>query len=218
MKWIFLSHELNQKTPSYGGRNGFEILENREINGDSSSRAQTWKFPNHLGTHVDFPAHFLKEGKTLSDYHASGFIFRKVGLMEVKVEDGHLIEPTHLTWPKEMAAMDLLLIKTGFESRRHLPEYVFQGPGLHPDTCSELRKSAPALRGIGFDFISLTSFQHREAGREAHRILLGGQGMFIVEDMCLGTIDRTPEVVILSPLRVTEADGSPATVFAQVGI
>ena len=28
-------------------------------------------FPNHSGTHIDFPCHFDKDGKNLNDYPAS---------------------------------------------------------------------------------------------------------------------------------------------------
>ena len=68
---------------------------------------------------------------------------------------------------------DLLLIKTGFAIFRNSNDplerekYVSQGPGISPEIGNWLRKFRN-VRAIGFDFISLTSYQHREIGRRAH--------------------------------------------------
>lgn len=215
MTWVFLSHELDTKTPAYGGGRGLKVLKSQKISRTHTSRSQRWELGNHLGTHMDFPAHFVPRGKNLSAYSAPAFIFNRVALCEVQVRPSQLILPRHLVWPSRWTRAELLLIKTGFEKFRGSEKYILRGPGLHPDTCNEIRKRAPHLRAIGFDFISLTAFAHREEGREAHRILLGQNGLFILEDMSLAHLKRAPKQAVVAPLRVRGTDGAPITVFAK---
>jgi len=220
MSWMFLSHELDENTPGYGGGEAFVALEKKQISEGSSSRKQVWKFNNHVGTHVDFPAHFDPNGKDLSEYGPGEFIFERVAFVSAPVGPDHLIMPTDLKMSGDMKLTELLLIKTGFENKRTTKDYVMNGPGLHPDTCRWVRDSMPELRAIGFDFISLTAFQHREAGREAHRVLLTKQGtrdgIWIIEDMKLGALKSAPSQVLVAPLLVKGADGSQVSVFAKM--
>ncbi|MES2963072.1 MAG: D-sedoheptulose 7-phosphate isomerase [Bdellovibrionota bacterium] len=201
-----MSHELEESTPAYGNGEGFLVLEKKEMGGQASSRKQIWKFNNHVGTHMDFPAHFDEEGKNLSQYKADDFFFEKVAFVEAPVSADHLILPQDLKLGSESKNAELLLIKTGFEARRKTDGYVLHGPGLHPETCQWLRTTMPNLRAIGFDFISLTAYQHREAGREAHRVLLKKQGakdgIWIIEDMKLSPMKSSPAHVLVAPLQV----------------
>jgi len=73
---------------------------------------------------------------------------------------------------------------------------------------------------MGFDAISLTSFQHRELGREAHRAFLcphkTHNPILIIEDMHLEKLTHTPASVICGPLMLKDADGVPVTVIAEI--
>ena len=67
------------------------------------------------------------------------------------------------------------------------------------------------------DFISLTSYQNREIGREAHKNFLGGNNpILLVEDMDLSKIENTPRKLICVPILVHGLDGSPVTIIAEV--
>jgi kynurenine formamidase len=73
---------------------------------------------------------------------------------------------------------------------------------------------------VGFDFISLTSWKFRDAGRQAHRVFLDPDGtgspLWILEDLSLEKIDKKIGQVIVSPLFVKNGNGSPITVFAEI--
>ena len=75
------------------------------------------------------------------------------------------------------------------------------------------------MRAIGFDFISLTAYQHREIGREAHRAFLAKYRdkppIRIIEDMALAALSKAPSEVTVLPLFVRGADGAPVTVLAR---
>jgi len=67
------------------------------------------------------------------------------------------------------------------------------------------------------DLISVTSREHREEGRAAHRAFLdpAGEGnpVLLIEDMALAHVRGALRAVCVSPLRVRDADGGPCTVF-----
>jgi kynurenine formamidase len=71
----------------------------------------------------------------------------------------------------------------------------------------------------GLDSISLSSFTHRETGHEAHKAFLDHPNpILLLEDMDLSAIDNSVKLkqVIVSPLRVEDADGTLCTVFANI--
>jgi len=114
---------------------------------------------------------------------------------------------------------DLLIIKTGFSLLRQEEAYWKNNPGFAPELAAFFREHLPHLRMLGFDSISLSSFAHRETGREAHKAFLDHpRPVLLLEDMNLSMVDGRfwLKRVIVSPLRVEDADASPCTVFAEV--
>ena len=78
---------------------------------------------------------------------------------------------------------------------RGTQKYIFDNPGLDRKLASKLKAFLPDLRVIGFDFISLTSWNHREHGRESHRAFLGSDNDFlIIEDMDLTLITENSKI------------------------
>ena len=72
---------------------------------------------------------------------------------------------------------------------------------------------------IGFDSISLTSYQHREIGRKAHQCFLGdgeGEPILIIEDMNLDPLQTKPIKVFSIPMLYEKADGAPTTIVATI--
>ena len=215
-----LSHSLNLNTPSYGNRDKFIINEKTQIEKGDSANSSEWKFTiNHLGTHIDFPSHFYSNGASLSDFEINDFIFQHPQLIDVECFEAKLIEYSDLnTIISENT--DLLLIRTGYEIFRFTDKYWNDNHGLSPEFGMKLRSDFPNVRAIGFDFISLTSWKYRKEGKKAHREFLKGDKknrFFIIEDMALKAIkSKKPKRVIVSPLFVHEANGSPVSVFCEI--
>jgi len=214
-KWIYLSHSLTTQTPAYGGGQGLTIETARSIATGDSSNSVTLKFSNHLGTHVDAPRHFLANGKTVDAYDAADWIFTKVFVVDIPTNEAEIVDMRKL----ENALInckdaDLLLIRTGFESRRCSNNYWAESPGFDPALCAFLTNRLPSLTAIGMDTISITSMKHRDMGRAAHHEFLGA-GVRIFEDMALANspVDNNLKQVIAMPLRFENADGSPCTII-----
>lgn len=211
-----LSHEIIPNGPYYGGKNGFEKTIVASIKKGDSCNQQVWNLNNHTGTHIDCPRHFSLDGKQITDYVANDWLFEKVSFLDLPVGQDALLKPGP-SFESIPIDSDALLIKTGFEQYRGTKLYWNNNPGMSPELGHWLRKERPNLKLIGFDFISITSYQNRALGRVAHKAFLHpdeeSEGLRVIEDMKLSEIDSSPSSMIVSPVLI-EADGSPVTVFS----
>ena len=220
MTFIYLSHVLDESTPAYG--NGPSLKRdagNRMANGDSCN-TEFWHLSNHIGTHIDAPRHFSREGEVLDNYPAAFWCCRKVFLLDASdVMPGEILGPDRLALDTIPTDTELLLIRTGFEKRRSDTVYMMENPGFAPDFADAFRDGFPGLKMIGFDGISLSSFASRTLGREAHRAFLDhDRPILIIEDMALADAPagRGISEVMVCPLRVKKSDAAPCTVIAQI--
>jgi len=214
---IFLSYSLSQETPLYGNGKGIYFAPDKEMIKGDSCNTTNLAFPNHSGTHIDFPYHFSPDGKTSNDYPASYWQFDLVELIDLsgKVDDGQIIGPELFT-DLENLATDLLLIKTGYSAWRGTDRYTLTPPGLSANLAPFFREKYPKLRCVGMDLISVSSYNNREEGRKAHHAFLNpdkGEPILLIEDMKLDTNDHFNKVIV-APLLIDNADGSPCTIIA----
>ncbi len=222
--WLYLNHVLSETTPLYGGKGGVRIARVRSIvKGDTSNESEL-VLQAHSGTHMDAPRHFDAAGATLDSYAPDFWHATRPCLIEAPCEPGTVLDRSGLgtaldAVPKDC---DLLLLRTGAERWRSAQPAVYakQGPGVAPDVAHWLRRNRK-LKFLGMDFISVSSFAHREIGRESHRAFLsphesGNPPILLVEDMALARLVRAPQLVWVVPLCYTEADGAPVTVLATV--
>ncbi|MFT6069501.1 MAG: kynurenine formamidase [Bacteriovoracaceae bacterium] len=214
---IFLSHPLSNETIGYGGAKEFNSEYVRCIAEGDTCTQSSWKLSNHIGTHIDVPAHFSISGKTIDQYPASHWVYDKIDLIEIEAAEGELIQPKE--WVETISQeAEILLLRTNFERYRGTEAYWARNPGLSKELGLWLRKNRPNLRTIGFDLISITSYMHRAEGKIAHRAFLSpdeeGVPLTVIEDMKLLGVPENLKTLIVSPLIVAGADGSPVTVIA----
>lgn len=220
MTRIYLSHFLGHDTPFYGGDGRFEIEQLRSMDNGDSCNAVRWSFPNHAGTHVDLPRHFVRDGKCLTDYLPATWFFTKIAIVDISdVMPGSVIGPEMLDNCRAASSTELLLLKTGYGRLRETQTYWRENPIFRPDLADYLRDKFPNIRAIGFDSISVSSWMDRSTGREAHRAFLSGEHpILLIEDMNLLNIDSKTLIsnVTIAPLLVKDADASPCMVVAEV--
>ena len=214
---LFLSYNLSNNAPLYGNGTGIQFSPDKEISKGDSCNTMNLSFPNHSGTHIDFPYHFNPEGKAINDYPASYWQFDHVEMIDLsgKVDDCQIIGPEIFS-SLENSDTDLLLIKTGYGASRGTNRYTITPPGLSANLAPFLRKKFLKLRCIGMDLISVSSYSNREEGRKAHHAFLDpdkGDPILLIEDMKLDT-DGPFNKVIVAPLLIDKADGAPCTVLA----
>ncbi len=172
--WVWLSYVLSADTPAYGGGPGLKVIQEKCIDHGDSCNAVRLAFSNHLGSHVDAPLHFVADGRSVEDYGPGDWFFRRPLLVDMPVEETELVTPSRLeaALPTNRRDTDLLLIRTGFSRCRSEERYWRSGPGFSAELAPWLRQCFPKLSAIALDCISLTSSQHREEGRRAHRAFL----------------------------------------------
>ena len=220
-KIIFLSHPLTSDTPTYGNRDQLKISANSAINTGDTANSSRWVFTNnHIGTHIDVPYHFDQSGRRILDIEPEEWIFKYVALVDIPCRSARLIEPRHFANINIESNVELLLIRTGFEKFRGEKRFWNANPGFSPSLPNYFRKTFPALRCIGFDFISITSFKHRVIGKQCHEAFLcpstGEDPILAIEDMSLANAKKSIDWVLVSPLRIEEGNGSPGTVFSSI--
>lgn len=219
-RWVSLSYPLDEKTPSYGDGKGLHRTADKDMTRGDSCNTSTWTFSNHLGTHLDFPRHFVADGRTMDDYALDSFIFSRVGIVDLGELDGGRIISWQDLEPADLSEeIEILLVKTGFCHQRSQSVYWQENPGFSPDLAEYLRKAFPTLRVLGFDSISLSSFSHRELGRLAHKRFLDHQRPILpLEDMDLSMLNTSIRLkqVIVAPWVVCGADAVPCTVLAEI--
>ena len=216
--YVLLSHVLRQDTPSYGNRDKVIIRVNSCIRGGETANSSCLVLSNnHIGTHIDVPRHFSDSGKKTIDYPIGDYVFEKCQLIDLPCDRPKLIGADDLKGLRK--DIELLLIRTGYETKRGEDEYWNNNPGLSPELADYLRKQCPSLRCVGFDFISVTSWQHRAEGKLAHKAFLapenGDREIWAIEDMSLANAPKKIEKVIVAPLLVEDGNGTAVTVIAE---
>jgi len=219
-KWIYLSHLIHPEAPAYGGNQAFFDEPDKQIKKGDSCNTRLWRMSNHMGTHIDFPRHFARDGDTLDSYPAWFWVYNRIALIVMdQVKSGQILSAKDLDFSAVPTDVELLVIKTGFGDFRDDPKYWQSNPGLHPELAPRLRQDFPGIRVIGFDLISLSSFAHRELGRQAHKAFLDHpRPLLLLEDMDLTGVDRNLllQQAVIAPIRVKDADAAPCTVLAEV--
>lgn len=213
----FLSHKIYPLMPAYGlAAEKIDIKQVRSMGTKSSCQIFRFSMNNHCGTHVDCPAHFFAGGKKVADYPAGFWLFRRPQVCRLKARPSQIITEKDLA-VKIDPKTDLLLLRSGWGRLRGKAVYSLRNPGIDPAVGAWLRKKYPLLRAIGIDWISVSSYKHREIGRQAHRRFLDpkdiGHPILIIEDMDLSPGLKGLKEVWLVPLRIGKVDSAPCTVL-----
>ena len=221
MKILKLSYDYSKSIPVYGNsEQKIDILKLKcQNNGDSCNTYQ-FTLQNHWGTHIDCPAHFFTNQKSITDYNDNFWHIENVQLIDASINVDNLITSTKIL--KELkSTTELLFIKTGFCYKREQKEYALENPGLDPDMAKTLRRDFPRLKIIGIDSISASSFLNRPIGRIAHQEYLDenkhGHPILLLEDVNLQKISESSNIleVIISPLFIEGLDSAPVTVWLK---
>ncbi len=220
--YIYLSHTLTTETPSYGNRMAFQIEKVRSMCCGDSTNESIIHMATHMGTHIDFPLHFYKHGQSINDYPASFWFFSHPIFISIepheKIIYQEIVSKLNDINKNELMLCDILIVKTGIGQHRHKEKFWEDNYGFSPELYSFFKSTLPSLKIFGFDNISLSSFQHREVGKEAHlRFLNPASPILILEDMKLDEIetDLPLENIMVSPLRIENCDGAPCLVIGK---
>ena len=181
----------------------------------------------HTGTHVDAPSHF-KPGLASIDMISADRLVSNATLIRAEKTANQLIEQQDLG--DQIRQGDAVVIATGWEKRSGNSNYMSENPGLSKQAARYLVRKK--VKAVAIDCPSI------DAGADtkkfvAHNILLSSN-ILVVENLCnLDKVVRRSSnnstknsntaaaadttftfTIIISPLKLGGATGSPARVFA----
>lgn len=221
MEYLLLSYMINGDSPLYGSTPSIQITPHTRIAKGDSSNTSILSIHSHTGTHVDAPKHFVDDGKSIFEYSLDELVFKHPVVVDCPKDSTALIMPDDLRHASHLLEKgDCLLLRTGFEKFRGEEKYRTHNPGIAPETILWIRREYPNIRCIGIDFISISSFQHREIGRDAHRAAFVeskemGEPLLLVEDLMLDILrDKRISSLVLLPWQVKSLDSAPCNVLA----
>jgi kynurenine formamidase len=164
----------------------------------------------HTGTHIDAPSHFAPGLASIDMVPASTLVSNAV-LIRAKKRTNQLVERGDLAG-EQIRQGDAVVIATGWESRAASGNYMTENPGLSGQAARYLagkKVNAVAIDGPNIDAGSDRKFT-------VHKILLT-RNILIAENLCnVSKISANRFTLVLGPLKLGGATGSPARVLAIV--
>ena len=216
-KRVWLSYIIDKDTPLYGGRvENLNIYKTSSIKNNQIANDTKIETTVHIGTHIDMPYHFYENGQTIDDFSIDFWFFDNPLIIHIKPQ-GYIIEEELINeLDNKDKNSDILIVKTGLCTKRATKDYWEKNYGFSPKIYEYLTYNFPNIRVIGFDSISISSWQNRDLGKVSHKAFLNPKRpIIILEDMDLNNITKDTKLnnIILSPLRIKECDGLPCSVY-----
>lgn len=161
----------------------------------------------HLGTHVDVPLHYIKNGKTTSQIDLSKYCGQAVCIDVPDFPDAGIFDLESVLEKNRdlIQPGDIVILHTGWEKRVGRADY-FDFADFHGNTGQVMESFH--LVGIGFDLPSI------DRSGEAHQSVLS-RDMSIIESL----INLKPLIgkrfyFSAAPLKFDDGDGSPVRAYA----
>lgn len=206
MKIYDVSVPIREGMLVWPGDSGVSIEVLTTVASEKGSKNSRFSFGSHTGTHVDAPNHFV-ENATGVDKIDPQKLYGPCEVLDLTSIDNSEILPSHM----EGAKLDKgarILFKTG--------NYKYLQGSKFPDSYISLSLQAADYlidKGVvlvGTDFLGIE--KRKNPGHPVHTALLK-KGIVIVEGLDLSQVSAGSYTIICMPLRVVDADGSPARVF-----
>lgn len=224
---VDLTHALAATSPAWPGAPHLAVA--LEADYPQGYFARHIALPEHAGTHVDAPAHFVRGGATV-DAIAPAALRAEAVVIDVRAHaaknsdyaatagDLEAWERAHGPIPEHA----LVLLRTGWDARwgdetryRNADaKGVMHFPGFSAGAIAWLVAHRPSFVGVGVDTLSIDP--GADAGFAAHKALLGA-GKYGVENLAgLPSLPARGAVVTVAPLKLAGGSGAPARVFADL--
>lgn len=229
-KYIRISYTLTSNTPLHPDLKKLRIYPKNQILTGDFYNTSIIEVENHSGTHVDAPAHFLNDGRIISDYDPNELVFSHPLILGCPKKPDELINEQDVSCllsknEKLIENIDCLILRTGFWAHHdeNAEIYATQNPGISPDTIIYLRCQLPNLACLAIDTISMSRYGRKKEAIEVHQNAFKmlpslGKPLVLVEDLDLRLVGEKSELeeVLVIPWQVGNIDSAPCTVLAKI--
>lgn len=196
-----LTQPLDANTPIFPGDPVFKFDSLYCLECDDKYALKHLHFCNHAGTHIDFPSHVIKGGKTSSDYSVEHFIGDGVVLEHDGVSDGK-ISSEFINKNAALIHNKIVFFKKPVASNK----------ATYLDEAGARLLVEHKVKIVGVDSLSIDHIDSTEL--PAHMILLA-KNILIVEGLSLVSILAGAGEIIIAPLNIPDMDGLPARVIMR---
>ena len=164
---------------------------------------------NHIGTHVDAPAHQIAGGATLDDIPLERLVTEAVTIDVSQRPPGPIGRDEIEPYLDRIRAGDIVFLSS--DNGRNWGADAYWTGWTYPDADASHALIDRGISAIGFDGPSADPVDSTTF--DLHRVWLGA-GRMIIEN--LTNLDLLPAraQVVVAPLKVRAANGAPARVFA----
>ena len=202
-KIIDISITLDSKIPIWPGSLSFELSWAKRMDKGDECNNSMIKCDTHVGTHVDAPFHFFKNGETVENLLPDDFIgpCTVIHLPGVKKITAEQLANANIP-----SNVERLLIKTDNSKLwiSQISEFKKDFVALDPDAAQWIVENG--VRLVGIDYLSIGRYNN---GNPTHGILLNA-GVAVLEGLNLWEIKPGNYELICLPLKIAGAEGAPA--------
>ncbi len=164
----------------------------------------------HTLTHVDSPAHFIKNADTIDRVSLDHFVGRATAIDLRSKKEGGFITKVDLQGYIKKGENDVILLYTGWEQYMEREEYFANYPGLSRDGAEFLRDAG--VKAVGIDGPDIDNYKSK--GFPAHHILLSA-GIVIYEGLInLSEVLGKKFKFVGLPLKINMGSASPVRAVA----
>ena len=197
-----ISVMLGEESIDYPGDTPYsrELLSTIEENG--IFELSKLQLSAHSGTHIDAPAHFIMNGKTMDQYEVGKFILTAV---VVDMGNGIAGVPEDLL-NIEVRPGEALLFKTENSTSGRCRNGVFSDQFVYIAKKTAGICVLKKVSLVGLDYITIDPYGNEAF--DAHRTLLSA-GILILEGIDLGHVPAGRYTLLCLPLKIKSAEASP---------
>jgi len=211
MKVYDLTYEVSAETPMYPGIGSPVFNEEFTIEKSGFFERKVTMF-THTGTHIDAPAHILKDGKTLDEYKIEHF-FGRAFMADFSKRNISAIEKDNLQkFNNDLENADFFIIKTGWEKYWGKDKFFSGYPVLSFEAAEWLKQFN--LKGVGLDTVSVDGSDSVDFS--VHKSLLENDTLIIENLANLEMINKNIFNISVFPLNIKDAGGSPIRAVAFI--
>ena len=209
MRVLDLTHAFDNGMPVFPGLPdpSFEHIAQVERDGYAMTR---YSMLNHIGTHVDAPAHQIAGGDTLDEIGLDRLVTDAVRI-DVSGRDPHGPIPLAELQPEleRVRAGDIVLFYS--DNARNYGSDAYWTGWSYPDADASRALIERGISAVGFDGPSADPVDSTTF--DLHRIWLSA-GRMILENV--DNLDQLPDraQVVVAPMKVARANGAPTRIFA----
>lgn len=222
LKAIDLTHTLSSEIPSWDGSCGFElstITDYKDCTPPNLFRVQRMKCNAGIGTHMDAPAHVIKNGRTIDELHLNELITDCVVInVSSKAFANYVIMPEIIQkFEKKYGKIksnSFVIFYTGWDKRwankeKYNNNHKF--PSVHVSTAELLLKRN--ISGIGTDTLSVDTGEH---GFPVHNAILGADKYLVENITNTKSLPPIGAKILVLPLKIKDGTESPIRLIALI--